>query len=106
MGVTDIPKAIYKAQQAKKKMSKLQAAGRDGLVSILLNGLNEIEEAEVSVELIMEMFPEIDVKVAKKLAEELNKNIKKSFADAKKQIERQLIESTNMEDLRDLLSGN
>lgn len=106
MGVTDIPKAIYKAQQAKKKMSQLQAASRDGVVSILLNGLNEIEEVEISAELIMEMFPALDAKDAKKLADELSKNIKKSFADAKKQIEKQLIESTNMDDLKELLSGN
>lgn len=105
MGMLDIPKAVYKAQQTKKKMSKIQAAGRNGAVSMLVNGLNDIDEVEINVEVLAGMFPDMPESELQKLAEELANSIKKAFADAKKQIEKKLVESTNMDDLRDLLSN-
>ncbi|MDQ6985887.1 MAG: hypothetical protein Q9M91_07875 [Candidatus Dojkabacteria bacterium] len=107
MGVLGVPKAIYKAQQAKKKMSQIQAAGKEGMVGVLLNGLNDIEEDEIDrIELKSEL-ENLGVKTTEdqvdKLADLLEKQIKKAFAAAKKNLEKELISSTSLEDLKGLL---
>ena len=102
MGITSAPKALYKAQQAKKRMSKIQAAGQSDSIAVLMNGLNEIEEVELNYEFIAEEF-DVDIDKLKKLSEKLSKDIKKAFADAKKQIEQELISSTSLDDLKGLL---
>lgn len=102
MGITSAPKALYKAQQAKKKMSQIQAAGQSETIAILMNGLNELEEIELNTSYISEEYG-IDSDTIAKLSDKLSKDIKKAFADAKKQIEQQLMSSTSLEDLKGLL---
>lgn len=102
MGITSAPKALYKAQQAKRKMSKIQAAGQSDSIAVLMNGLNELVEVELNYDFIAEEF-DIDIDKIKKLSDKLSKDVKRAFADAKKQIEQELISSTSMEDLKGLL---
>ncbi len=104
MGVFNVPKALYKAQQAKNQMSKLKAAGQQGPVGILVNGLNEIVEVEIDVDSLSAMFEDsIPRNTLEKIANILSQSTKKAFADAKKQIEQELIKSTSLDDLKDLL---
>ena len=102
MSVLSAPKALYKAQQAKKKMPQIQAASEGDVIAILLNGLNEIVETEVDVNAIATEFG-LDTAVVQRLGEKISNDIKKAFADAKEQIEQQLISSTSLEDLKGLL---
>ncbi len=105
MGMLNIPKAVYKAQQAKNKMSKIEAAGKDEAVIIVLNGLNEITNVDFDVDELKNTFKSSDISDIdlEALMKKLSKNIKKSFQDAKKQIEKELISSTSIDDLKNLL---
>jgi DNA-binding protein YbaB len=107
MGVLNVPKAVYKAQQAKKKMSKIQAAGKDEAVSILMNGLSEVAEVEIDSDDLMSYFDgmDIDPKLVEKISKRLSKNFLKAYADAKKQIEKQLMSSASLDDLKEMLGG-
>lgn len=104
MNVLGAPKAIYKAQQAKKKMSQLQAAGQSNSVAILLNGLNELVEVELNATALRDVLGDVSDDKLQRLSEALSKDLKKAFADAKKQIEQLLMSSTSIEDLKELLS--
>lgn len=98
----DVPKAMYKAQQAKKKMSRIEVAGQNGAVSVLMNGLNEIVEVEIDDEELMDsdsMSPEEFARAMKKLADQF----KKAVADAKKQLEKEMMNSTSIDELKDML---
>jgi DNA-binding protein YbaB len=107
MGVLNVPKAVYKAQQAKKKMSKIQAAGKDEVISILMNGLSEVAEVEVDHIELMDYFEglDIDPKLLEKISKRISKNFLKAYADAKKQIEKQLMSSASLDDLKEMLGG-
>ena len=106
MNMFNMPKAMYKAQQAKNKMAKIQAVGRDESVSILINGLSEIEEIEVDIEqLANQLGLDVSEENIRKIVEMVVKNTKKAIADAKKQLEKELINSTDMEELKSLLGG-
>ncbi len=91
MGVFDVPKALYKAQQAKSKMGKIQVAGKEGAVAVLLNGLSEVKEVEIDIEILKEEFPELTEDQLKKLAKLLAKQFKKALADGKKSLEKELM---------------
>ncbi len=104
MNILNVPKAVYKAQQAKKKMSQIQVAGVSGNLSLLVNGLNEIEEIEVDYEALKnELNLDIDDEVIKQIVKNITKNAKSAFADARKQLEKELMNSTNLDDLKSLL---
>jgi DNA-binding protein YbaB len=102
MGILGIPKAIQKANAAKKQMQSIQSLGQSGVVSILLNGINEIEEIEIESNMLIQGFglnEDQAVRIAKRIAEDL----KKSYADAKKQIEKKIVQNTSIDDLKELL---
>ncbi len=102
MGVLDFPKAMYKAQQAKKKMSKIEVAGQDGAVSVLMNGLNEIVEVEIDSDVLTDndMISRDELeRILKKLAEQF----RKANADAKKQLEKEMMNSANLDDIKEML---
>lgn len=101
MGMLDVPKALYKAQQAKKRMEKIRAAGAEGAVSVLMNGLGEIEEVEID----RALFAELIQKDSNDAASTLEDQIKKAIAKAKKELEKQLMSSTDLNDLKSLLGG-
>lgn len=102
MSLLNAPKAIYKAQQAKKQMSKIQAAGMADGVSILLNGLNDVVEIEIEETYVSDLLSQHGQNAAK-VKDALQKSIKNAFADAKKQLEKELVSSTSLEDLKELL---
>jgi DNA-binding protein YbaB len=105
MNVLGAPKAIYKAQQAKKKMQQMQAAGQSGLVAVLLNGLNELVEVELNPAEVKNILgSSVSDEVLANLSAKLSEDLKKSFSQAKKQIEQLLMSSTSLDDLKDLLS--
>jgi len=104
MGVFDAPKALYKAQQAKNQMKKVEAASKEGAVAVLLNGLNEITEVEMDIEELgsytNDKLSEMELN---QLANKLSKDVKKAVASAKKELEKELVKNTNIEDLKGLL---
>lgn len=91
----NVLKLIQKAQQAKGRMKKVTAAGRskDGSVAVLLNGLNEIEEISISPELI-----------AKNSSKAVENAVVEAYNDARKQLEKVMAQSMNMDEMRDMLS--
>lgn len=102
----DVPKALYKAQQAKGKMSKIQAAGKNGAVAVLLNGLSEVKEVEISIdelrELLGDSVSEQDLKI---IAKQLSKQFKKALEDAKKALEKEMMNSADLDELKNLFGG-
>lgn len=105
MGVFDMAKMAQKAMQAKKQMSKINAAGKAGYLGVLIDGLYTVNEVEVNRdELRKELGIEIDDKALNKLAESVEKNVKDSFNSAKKSLEKELANSANLDDLKSLLS--
>lgn len=105
MGVLNVPKALYKAQQAKKRMSKIEAAGKDESVVIVMNGLSEITEVDFEMEEFKSLFADkgLSDSQIEEISKKLSKNFKKAFEDAKKQIEKELMSSTSLDDLKGLL---
>lgn len=105
MGVLNVPKALYKAQQAKKKMSKIEAAGKDESVVVVMNGLSELSDVDFDMDEFKTLFPEntLSDSQIEEISKKLSKNFKKAFEDAKKQIEKELMSSTSLDDLKGLL---
>lgn len=101
MNILGVPRAIQKANQAKKQMQAIQALGQSGAVNILLNGINEIEEVEIDQSLLVQLGLSSDI--AEKLARKLSDDIKKSYSSAKKDIEKKIVQNTSIDDLRELL---
>lgn len=96
MGVFDMAKMVRKAQQTKSKMSKITAVGKSksGHTTLMLNGLNDIEDIEFSEELIAKC-PGKD---------ELKNEVVQAFKAAKKNLETQLSQNIDLDSLRDMLS--
>ncbi len=107
MGVLDIPKAVYKAQQAKKKMSKMEVVGTSEFLDILVNGINEVKDAEINKAKLKETFADFNLSddFFEKLAKLLASSIKDAFNDSKKKLEKELMNSTDLEELKGLLGG-
>ena len=102
MSLLNAPKAMYKAQQAKKQMSKIEVAGRNGNVSVLMNGLNDIVEVEIDKENLLGS-DSISRDEFSKIANKLSEEFKKAVADAKKQLEKEIMNSSSMEDIKGML---
>lgn len=101
MNILGIPRAIQKANQAKKQMQAIQSLGESGAVRLLLNGINEIEEVEIDQGFLMQFGLSSDI--SEKLARQLAEDIKKSYTNAKKDIEKKIVQNTSIDDLRELL---
>lgn len=101
MNILGVPRAIQKANQAKKQMQAIQSLGQSGAVNLLLNGINEIEEVEIDQGFLMQLGLSSDI--SEKLARKLAEDIKKSYANAKKDIEKKIVQNTSIDDLRELL---
>ena len=95
MGVLNAAKMLRKAQQAKTSMKAITVAGksRSGLTALLLNGLNEILELEFSDELMQNVKKE-----------RLEREVIEAYADAKKELEKQLAANMDLDSIRDMLS--
>jgi DNA-binding protein YbaB len=105
MGVFDMAKMAQKAMQAKKQMSKIQAAGKAGSLGVLIDGLYNVVEVEVDRDILKsELGIELDDNALDKIAKSMEKNVKDSFSNAKKSLEKELANSTNLDDLKNLLS--
>ena len=102
MGIMNVPKAMYKAQQAKKQMSKIQVAGVDGEVSVLMNGLNEIVEIEIDEDALTDS-DSISRDEFERIIKNLKKQFKNAVADAKKQLEKEMMNSANLDDIKEML---
>ncbi|MCA9386420.1 YbaB/EbfC family nucleoid-associated protein [Candidatus Dojkabacteria bacterium] len=102
MGIMNVPKAMYKAQQAKKQMSKIQVAGTSGSVSILMNGLNEIVEIEIDEEGLTDSDT-ISRDEFEKILKKLKDQFKNAMSDAKEQLEKEMMNSANLDDIKEML---
>lgn len=97
-------KMASKAMKARGMMKKIEAAGQSGIVSLIINGLYSVSEIEIDREAL-------DQKIAGKSTEEAVtetvNTLKKDFADAvedaKKQLEKEMMNATSIDDLRDML---
>lgn len=96
MSVLDTAKLIRKAQQAKTSMKKVQAAGKSksGLVAILINGLNEILEVSIDDSLCQNGS-----------CATLSKEIIEAHDDARKELEKEMASSMDMDSIRDMLGA-
>ena len=98
-------KMAQKAMQAKKQMSKINAAGKSGSLGVLIDGLYNVVAVEVDrEELLKEIGGEVDEKTLDKIAKITEKNVKDAFNNSKKALEKELANSTNLDDLKNLLS--
>lgn len=81
MGIIDTAKTLRKAQQAKSRMSKIEAVGRSksGNLAILLNGLSKMVEAKAQDELLEGLT-----------AKKLEKEIIEAYNDAHDDLEKQM----------------
>lgn len=104
MGVLDMAKMAQKAMQAKKQMSKINAAGKSGSLGVLIDGLYSVVEVEINKdELRKELGFEIDDRSLQKIVDVFKKNTKNAFNDSKKALEKELASSTSLDDLKNLL---
>lgn len=108
MGIGDVAKMgkqLYKARQAQKQMSKIKAAGQAGFLAILINGTNEVTDAEVNRKALAEELLEfqLDEKLIEKLAKKVEEYVKKAANSAKKNLEKEMMNSANLEELRGML---
>lgn len=95
MGVLDVAKMVRKAQQTKGLMKKVTAAGRSRSqrTAILLNGLNDIEEIDFAPEVL-----------ENRDGKEVEREVIEAFKDAKKNLEKELAQTMDMDSIRDMLS--
>lgn len=100
-----MPKAMYKANQAKKRMAKIQAAGKSGIIGVLVNGLSEVDDVEVDREELKLLLGIEDDEVVERVAKAIEKDIKEALNAAKKNLEKELIKNTNLDELKGLLGG-
>jgi len=105
MGVLDIPKMIAKAREAQNRAKKIQAAGQHGSASMLVNGLIDWVEDEVSVDAVMQKANiSADQKaLVEKVVKITREDLRLSFEDAKKQLQKKMQETMNVDDIKDLL---
>lgn len=104
MGVFDTAKLINKARKAKKRMEQIEVVGVDAgaMMRVLINGLGDLVDVDLDLETLKNSLGE-DFSDDSRLKEVLENGIREAFKDAKKNLEKELA-STNLEDLKDLLS--
>ncbi len=105
MGVFDVAKAMNNARKMKNQMSKIQAAGKGGMISMLLNGVNDLDEVEVNRDELYAYLEPLGVSrdTSDKLAKRLEDNIKEAYGNTKKNLEKEMVKSANMDDLKSML---
>lgn len=108
MGLMDNVSMMRKAMQAKNRMKNIQAAGQSDPVSVLLNGLNDVVEVEIDKDGFLRLLEgaSVDEATLNKIIKKLKESIKTAMNDAKKQLEKELVSSTNMDELRSMLGGS
>lgn len=108
MGVFDMARMAQKAMAAKAKMSKMTAAGQKGSVGILINGLYEVLKVEISSQVLRDSLGGLTSVSESDLSEIISK-IERDFIESNKEarqnLEKDMSNSTNFEDLKDIL-GN
>ncbi len=105
MGVLDIPKMIAKAREAQNRAKKIEAAGKHGSASILVNGLIDWVEDEINLDAVMQKanVSEENRVLAEKIVKTVREDLRLSFEDAKKQLQKKMQETMNVDDIKDLL---
>lgn len=103
MGVLDLPKLALKARQMQSKMQNTKAAGKSGNISLIVNGLYSIVDFEADIDEIAKKFKIEDKEMLKKLIAELMNDVKKAQEDAKKHLEKQMAQSSTLDDLKGML---
>lgn len=92
---------VAKAREAQNKAKKIEAAGQHQSASILINGLIDWVDDEVSVDSVMQQanLTEENREVTQKVINIVRKDLKKAFEDAKKQLNKKMSESMDMKDM-------
>ena len=92
----DLYKLQKEARRMQKEMKKLKITGQDkrDLVTITINGLQEIEEIDIADELLS---PERKV--------ELVKAIKEALKDANKRVQREMAKNMDLNDIKSMFGA-
>lgn len=92
----DLYKLQKEARQMQKKMKKLQIEGvsKDELVSVIINGVQEIDDIHIDDELLSP---------ARK--NDLVKALQQAFKDANKSLQKEMMKDMDMDKMRSMLSG-
>jgi len=102
-------KMVAKANAARKKMSELKVAGQSGVVSATLNGLytfkSEIDRAALKAKLKYDpQYEDVVSKVVDQVCEVLQKDYDNAHEDTRKELEKSMMSSTSIDELRDMIS--
>ena len=92
----DLYKLQKEARRMQKEMKKLKITGQDkrDLITITINGLQEIEEIDIADELLS---PERKV--------ELVKAIKEALKDANKRVQREMAKNMDLNDIKSMFGA-
>lgn len=98
-------KMASKAMKARGMMKKIQAAGQAGVVSLIINGLYSVSEIEIDREKLNEKIAGKDTDSAvTETINTLKNDFQEAVEDAKKQLEKEMMNATSIDDLRDMLN--
>ncbi len=109
MGILNTANLIRKAQQARSKMKAVSAAGvsKNGFLAVLLDGLNELPEAELNEGYFDKpMFANMSDSDKFELKNDIQAMIVESHKDARKNLEKKLTENFDMQSVSDMFSNN
>lgn len=94
---------MQQAMQARKKMQQIKAVGSSGVIKgVVIDGLYNVVAVEVDKE-VLKSKTSLNEEQASKVAEIFEKDIKNSMDDAKKHLEKEMSQSTSLEDLKGML---
>jgi len=106
MGLFDTAKIMQKAMKARSSMSSIKAVGKGGSLAIIIDGLYATKKAEVKREELKSELGIDDDKLVEKIARLIEHNVLKANEDARKELETELRQNTNMDDLKSMFSDN
>lgn len=104
MGVLDLPKLALKARKMQSQMQSTKAAGKSGVIALIINGVYSIVEIEPDMEALSQKFSNVDPATLRKIVEVINNDTKKAVEDAKTQLQREMASNTSLDDLRGMLN--
>jgi DNA-binding protein YbaB len=96
-------KMIIQAKKAQKQMKQMEVAGQSGAINLIMNGLYEAsEDTEIDVDVLANDLANLGLsrEAIEGIAEYFGYHIPKSINDTKKQLEKNLANSANLDDLK------
>lgn len=91
-------KDMYKLQKEARKMQKemkkkkVEGESKDGLIKVIINGAQEIEDIEIAEELL-----------APARKTDVTKGLKQAFKEASKKVQKEMAQDMDMDKMRSML---